>query len=36
MPPKNHHVIGNDAMYELLEDIFQSINEVITSLEADD
>jgi len=36
MSPKNHHVNGNDAMYELSENVLQNINEVITSLEVDD
>jgi hypothetical protein len=27
---------GNDAMYELSENVLQNINEVITSLEVDD
>ncbi len=36
MPPTNHHVNGNDAMYELSQNVLQNINEVITSLEVDD
>jgi hypothetical protein len=36
MPPKNHLVNGNDAVYELLKNVVQNINEVITSLEMDD
>jgi hypothetical protein len=36
MPPNNHHVNGNDVMYELLENVLQNINEVITSLGVDD
>jgi hypothetical protein len=36
MPPKNHRVNGNDVVYELPEDVVQSINEVVASLEVDD
>lgn len=36
MPPNNHHVNGNDVMYELSKNVLQNINEVITSLEVDD
>jgi hypothetical protein len=36
MPPKNHLVNGNDAVYELVENVLQNINEVITSLGVDD
>jgi hypothetical protein len=35
MPPKNHFVSGNDAVYELSEDILQNINDVIICLEVD-
>ncbi len=36
MSPKNHHVNGNDVMYELSKNVLQNINEAITSLEVDD
>ncbi len=36
MPPRNHQVIGNDVICELPEEILQSINDVITSLNVED
>jgi hypothetical protein len=36
IPPRNHKVIGNDAIYELLEETLWSINDVITSLDVEE
>jgi hypothetical protein len=35
MPPRNHQVIGDDAIYELPKEILQSKNDVITSLDVE-
>jgi hypothetical protein len=36
MPPKNHHVFGNDAVYELPLDAIPCIRETITLFGLDD
>jgi 2-hydroxy-3-keto-5-methylthiopentenyl-1-phosphate phosphatase len=36
MPLKNHWISANDVVYELLEDVLQSINEIVAFLEVDD
>jgi hypothetical protein len=36
MPPRNHKVIGNDAIYELLEETLRSINDFIASLDVEE